>query len=409
MNKTGIPTAAGFLALLVATLVMPPMASAQTGDLDAKIADLFENRCARAGCHAGPVPQLGMELTRERFYGAIVDEPSVERPELKRVDPGNPKLSYLMMKLQGDPGIIGTPMPLVGDELTQAEIDLVRDWITSIDTVDQARKQTTVLADRYPFYGWKIVNLPTTRTVDRNSFLFMISHRFNPKISDGYDAFYGIDGSGIIFIGLGYAFTDKLVAMLGRSNSDDNVEMWARYRLFEQSPDGGWPAGSGKPFSASVRTALNWVTAKPPGVNDRVRSEAFKFNAQLTLAREIGDFGVAVVPGVLFNPAEAVDGEDALITIGLGGRYRLSRNLAVVGEWVPIAGGYIRTSTFGNDIRFDSWGGGLEIRTSGHVFQIVVSNTVGLTTDQYMRGGDLDPEEGDMRLGFNIFRVLNFW
>jgi hypothetical protein len=76
---------------------------------------------------------------------------------------------------------------------------------------------------------------------------------------------------------------------------------------------------------------------------------------------------------------------------------------------VPIAGGYIRTSTFGNDIRFDRWGGGLVLRTRGRVFQIVVSNTVGLTTDQYMRGGDLDPEEGDMRLGFNIFRVLNFW
>jgi hypothetical protein len=38
----------------------------------------------------------------------------------------------------------------------------------------------------------------------------------------------------------------------------------------------------------------------------------------------------------------------------------------------------------------------------------VVTNSVGLTSDQYLRGGDLDLSEGDMRLGFNIFRVLNW-
>ena len=38
-------------------------------------------------------------------------------------------------------------------------------------------------------------------------------------------------------------------------------------------------------------------------------------------------------------------------------------------------------------------------------------NSVGLTTDHYLRGGDLDIAEffnGDFRIGFNIFRVLNF-
>jgi hypothetical protein len=34
-----------------------------------------------------------------------------------------------------------------------------------------------------------------------------------------------------------------------------------------------------------------------------------------------------------------------------------------------------------------------------------------LTSDQYLRGGDLDIRdalEGDLRLGFNIFRILTF-
>jgi hypothetical protein len=115
---------------------------------------------------------------------------------------------------------------------------------------------------------------------------------------------------------------------------------------------------------------------------------------------------VAVVPGVLFNPASAEEDEGPLFTVGLGGRLNVHGSFALVGEWVPIVSGYARTNTFGNDNRFDSWAGGIEIATPGHVFQIVVSNSVGLATDQYLRGGDLDLRDAEMRLGFNIFRVL---
>ena len=73
-----------------------------------------------------------------------------------------------------------------------------------------------------------------------------------------------------------------------------------------------------------------------------------------------------------------------------------------------IPSGFNRSRTFGEENRFDSWGTGLEIAVGGHVFQIVVTNSVGLTTDQYLRGGDLDITDGELRLGFNIFRILNF-
>ena len=82
-------------------------------------------------------------------------------------------------------------------------------------------------------------------------------------------------------------------------------------------------------------------------------------------------------------------------------------NFSIVAEWVPIVSGFARTTTFGNANRFDSWGTALEIATAGHVFQVLVTNSVGLATDQYLRGGDLDIQEGEVRLGFNIFRILN--
>ncbi|MBT8399375.1 MAG: hypothetical protein KJO98_02765, partial [Rhodothermia bacterium] len=395
-----------FAALLILAIALLPSAAygqdagaPAAADLESRVSELFEQTCARAGCHAGPVAQMDLFLTSSQFYASTVDVPSTERPDLKRVDPGNPEESYLMMKVNGSPDIVGLPMPMTGEKLSEDEIQLIEDWIRSLQGAEARPVQET--PEIFPFDGWKAINLPTTRMVDQGSWLFLISHRFNPTIGDGYEAFYGLDGSGIIFLSMGYAFSDEFLVSLARSNSADNVELWSRYRLGRQGRD-GWPV------SLALQGAVNWVTEEPT-VQDRYSGDAFKFSLQAAASRELTDgLGVAIVPGIITNPVESVDGENALVTLGLAGQWNFHRNLSLVAEWVPIVTGYSRSTTFGNDIRFDSWGSAFQITTGGHVFQIVLSNSVGLTADQYMRGGDLDIQDVDVRLGFNIFRVINF-
>src|SRR5690606_42101499 len=104
--------------------------------------------------------------------------------------------------------------------------------------------------------------------------------------------------------------------------------------------------------------SVNWITED---VGDDVDVERFKFTGQVSLTREIGGrLGLAAVPSILFNPDELEEGENPLIALGLGTRWNFYRNLALVGEWIPILSGYTRTRTFGNINRFDTWGGGLE-------------------------------------------------
>lgn len=372
----------------------------QLEGIEAEVAALFERTCARAGCHAAPVPQMNLDLSQPQFYASLVGEASMEKPEELRVDPGNPESSYLMKKLRGEPGIVGLQMPMIGDKLTEEEMDLVASWISGLGAVDEDRKAAAPAPPVTPFNGWKMVNLPTNRMVPEGNVLFLIGHRFNPRIQDGYDALFGLDGSGIILLNLGYAFSDNFLVNLARSNADDDVELNAKYRIGRQAPD-GWP------LSVGVQTSLNWFTEKRPG-EKRLRSEALKLSGQLILTRALTqDLSIGVVPGVLFNPDILQDGEDPHLTVGLGGRWRFYRNFSLVAEWVPIVSGFSRTTTFGNANRFDSWGTAFEIATGGHVFQILFTNSVGLATDQYLRGGDLDIQEGDIRLGFNIFRILN--
>ncbi len=369
---------------------------------EARVVALFSRSCAQPGCHAAPIPQQDMNLDADHFYAATVGVPSKERPDLLRVDPGHPERSYLMMKVTGDPGITGVQMPLTGEKLTPEEVQTLEAWIKGIEAVDEARVQAAPPPEPLPFAGWQAVNTPTTRMVDKGSILFRISHRFNPRINDGYDALYGLDGSGIIFLSLGYAVSDDLLLTLGRSNAADDVEFQTKYRLARQGRDGG------SPVAVAAQGALNWISENPSR-GDRYNRSNFKFTGQVALARELSDgVGISVVPGITLNPSHEANGDDALVTLGLSGRWRVHGNMSLVAEWVPILTGYVRTTTFGNVNRFDSWGSGLEIATGGHVFQIVVTNSVGIASDQYLNGGDLDLGDGDMRLGFNIYRILNF-
>lgn len=385
-----------FVVLFSALTARPLVSQNQDAALQSQVAELFAQRCAIPACHSGPTPMQGMSLESDRFLFSTIGVASTERPDLQIIHPGRPDSSYLMMKVRGDEGIVGLQMPFSGEKLNAEEIGLLEQWIggleeSAVDTIQPPPQEV------YPFPGWKIVNLPTARLLPKKTLLFLISHRFLPDLSQGYETFYGLDGPGIINFSLGYALTDQLLFALSRSNAADNVEAQLRYRIARQN-------GPRKiPIALAVQGSINWVTEDREAVEEKV-----KFALQATATREVVQgLSFALVPGLLTNPAEEESGEEVLITLGLGGRWNFYKRVSLVAEWAPMLSGYTATQTVGRVNRYDHFGTGLEIATAGHVFQIVLTNSLGLSTDQYLRGGDLDVLDGDFRLGFNIFRMIN--
>lgn len=104
-------------------------------DFDGQIQPIFSNNCAFSGCHAGASPQQGMNLSAGQAFNNIVNVPSSERPELLRVDPGDPDMSYLFMKITGAPGIVGSRMPLGRPPLSNADIALIEQWISELSVI----------------------------------------------------------------------------------------------------------------------------------------------------------------------------------------------------------------------------------------------------------------------------------
>lgn len=90
--------------------------------------EIFTPTCAVLGCHDPLGQESQMILTAGRAYGMIVDQPSVEMPNLSRIKPNDPANSYMYRKITGA-GITGERMPFGGPALSDEKIRLVRDWI----------------------------------------------------------------------------------------------------------------------------------------------------------------------------------------------------------------------------------------------------------------------------------------
>ena len=98
-----------------------------TANFDSIQANIFEPLCEH--CHSGATAPVGLRLDAANSYALLVGVASGERPNLLRVAPGDPNNSYIIQKLEGTAGI-GERMPAGLPAVPQADINVIRQWIT---------------------------------------------------------------------------------------------------------------------------------------------------------------------------------------------------------------------------------------------------------------------------------------
>jgi hypothetical protein len=82
-------------------------------------------------CHSGASAPQGLMLDAAHSYNLLVGVKSSEVPTLDRVQPGQPDQSYIVLKIEGAAGIVGSQMPLHETPLPQTTINAIRQWITN--------------------------------------------------------------------------------------------------------------------------------------------------------------------------------------------------------------------------------------------------------------------------------------
>lgn len=95
----------------------------------ASIQPIFDQSCARIGCHAGGAPTAGQNLSAGQAYASIVNVPSKvgSCTSFDRVEPGVPETSALFLRISGE--ACGTRMPRGGTPLSSEKIETIRSWI----------------------------------------------------------------------------------------------------------------------------------------------------------------------------------------------------------------------------------------------------------------------------------------
>jgi hypothetical protein len=94
----------------------------------ANIEPVLAAQCTAAGCHRGPVPQAGLNLTTGNGYAGLVGVASSQCANRMIVAPGQPGASYLVNKLMGTNLCFGTKMPKTGS-IGADNIAAINDWI----------------------------------------------------------------------------------------------------------------------------------------------------------------------------------------------------------------------------------------------------------------------------------------
>jgi len=373
----------------------------------ADVVSLLQKRCA--GCHKGKTPAGGLRWETGRIAEAI-DRPSAGMPGLKIIDTASPESSYILKKIRREAGIKGKPMPPL-KALEAGELEILEAWILSLKrfpvpasapgspdgallpgaAAGPAQADPGPGFDKPAFWGTLLLNLPTTTTPSKGDFLLRISHSFSDRVEEGFDDLFGLDSFANILFGLGYGITDNLTVTVGRARVYKEFEFGADWLIAEQGRTAGLP------FSATLHGGISLATDPDPLLPDSP-TEA-KFFVAASLSRQLTRrLSVLVVPAFATNTDHWALDPGNTLSLGVGARYMVLNEFSIIAEWIPVLAGYKALES--------GWGLGIEKKIGGHVFQVFVNNTLGLTKAQFLPGGDLRIGDFDFRLGFNIFRTF---
>jgi opacity protein-like surface antigen len=236
---------------------------------------------------------------------------------------------------------------------------------------------------------------------------FKVTHRFG-KLNTGFYNTFGLDVASMR-IGVDYGITDRLTIGLGRSTSGKNVDTsisseeskekeydgFLKYKLLWQS------AGQrNMPVSVTLLSSVIINTLKETTVKLNT-SDRFYYAFQILTARKFSDgFSLQLVPTLVhYNLADSSMSNN-LYSIGAGARFKLTKRSSLNMEY------YYQMPSHKLPGTYNSFAIGYEIETAGHVFQLQLTNSYGMTERTFINETRSKWSNGGIHFGFNISRVF---
>lgn len=239
-----------------------------------------------------------------------------------------------------------------------------------------------------------LLTLPSSHMADAKTWEVRFSHRFNRSVDgNGVHSLFGLDSGANVGLGLSYVPIRDVEIAMTRQSTLETYEGTVKYALMQQA--------RALPFSAALRAGADWRNARD--LDDR--SSWF---AQAIISRQFGSrFDIYAVPTFITKAGRVVSGNtsaalfDHAFNVPVGAVVQIMPGLSVAGEFIPK--NHDLPSNVNSGV---GWAIGIKRALGGHLFEVLLTNNDGMTTDQYVsstyNGAPL--RSRDKKLGFNIER-----
>lgn len=267
--------------------------------------------------------------------------------------------------------------------------------------LDKMLEEATGSSTQYAtatFKSTRIINGHSIERMQAGQLDFRINHRFG-EINTGAYNLWGLDQANTHF-SFEYGITNWVMAGVGRGTYEKTYDGFLKFSILRQSK-----GEKNMPVSVSLLTSIAYNTLKMDLPGPLSEWNRMSYVAQILVARKFNErFSFEINPTYVHR--NLVDTEldpNDLWSFGAGLRFKLTRRMSFNAEYyfvLPPVHDYRSTETY-NPLAL-----GVDIETGGHVFTIMVTNSlamiekafIGETTGQWQNGG--------IHLGFNISRVF---
>ena len=240
----------------------------------------------------------------------------------------------------------------------------------------------------------------------KGTFEVAIQHRFG-TVGNGWEDMAGIFAPANIRLGFNYVPINDLMLGFGLCKNNRVWDANLKYAIIKQSKEGGWPVSI--TYYGNMAADL-----RPMEGTFAINEDRLSYFHQLMIARKVTSklsLQVSVSLSHFNNVAGYFNAEGDIsprmmndhIAIALMGRYKITEKFALIGNYdQPL-------TDHPTDNPSPSLSGGIEMGTSGHSFQLFVTNYQNIVP-QYnnMFNQNNFQKLQSYLIGFNITRKWNF-
>jgi opacity protein-like surface antigen len=265
------------------------------------------------------------------------------------------------------------------------------------DLLEEATGGTTEYTTA-TFKSTRIINGHSIERMPEGQLDFRISHRFGQLNTGAYNL-WGLDQANIHF-SLEYGITDWLMIGAGRGTYEKTYDGFIKLSLLRQSKgDRNMPV-SVSWFSSMAINSLKWTGTGTLDFWNRV-----SYVHQLLIARKFNErFSLAFNPSFIHRNLvkTELDPNDTW-ALGFGTRFKLTKRFSLNAEYyyvIPPENDFRSLKTY------DPFSIGVDIETGGHVFTIMLTNSLAMIEKGFIGETEGDWGNAGIHLGFNISRVF---